>query len=93
MVASLNRRELLSGGAALALAGPISLPDVLRGQLPAPVRALLPQDARGALDLIGELLKLEQEAKVLRLPTGEVVLLGELADDVPLLERAVRKLL
>ena len=28
-----------------------------------------------------------------RLPTGEVVLLGELADDVPLLERAVRKLL
>ena len=28
-----------------------------------------------------------------RLPTGEVVLLGELADDVPLLERAVRKLI
>lgn len=28
-----------------------------------------------------------------RLPTGEVVLLGEVADDVPLLERAARKLL
>lgn len=27
-----------------------------------------------------------------RLPTGEVVLLGEIADDVPLLERAARKL-
>jgi hypothetical protein len=28
-----------------------------------------------------------------RLPTGEVVLLGEVGDDVPLLERAARKLL
>jgi hypothetical protein len=28
-----------------------------------------------------------------RLPTGEVVLLGEVADDVPLLERAARRLL
>lgn len=28
-----------------------------------------------------------------RLPTGEVVLLGEVADDIPLLERAARKLL
>ena len=28
-----------------------------------------------------------------RLPTGEVVLLGEIADDVPLLERAARRLL
>lgn len=28
-----------------------------------------------------------------RLPTGEVVLLGEVADDVPLLERAARKLI
>ncbi len=28
-----------------------------------------------------------------RLPSGEVVLLGELSDDIPLLERAVRKLL
>ncbi len=28
-----------------------------------------------------------------RLPTGEVVLLGEIADDIPLLERAARKLL
>ena len=28
-----------------------------------------------------------------RLPTGEVVLLGEVADDVPLLEKAAKKLL
>jgi hypothetical protein len=28
-----------------------------------------------------------------RLPTGEVVLLGEVGDDVPLLERAARRLL
>ena len=28
-----------------------------------------------------------------RLPSGEVVLLGEVGDDVPLLERAARKLL
>lgn len=28
-----------------------------------------------------------------RLPTGEVVLLGEIADDIPLLERAARKLI
>ena len=72
MAASLNRRELLSGAAAFALAGPITLPGVLQDRLPAPVRALLPQDARGALDLIGELLKLEQEAKVLRLPSSKL---------------------
>jgi hypothetical protein len=28
-----------------------------------------------------------------RLPAGEVVLLGEIGDDVPLLERAARKLI
>ena len=70
MRGSFNRRELLGGGAALALAGPLTLPGVLQNQLPAPVRALLPQDARGPLDLIGELLGLEQEAKLLHLPAS-----------------------
>lgn len=72
MRAALSRRELLGSGAALALAAPVSLPGVLQGKLPMPVQALLPQEARGALDLVAELLKLEQEAKLRRLPASKL---------------------
>lgn len=67
---SLTRRELLGSSTALAMAGPLTLPGVLQGKLPAPLQALLPQEARGALDLVGELIRLEQEAKLLRLPAS-----------------------
>ena len=70
-----NRRTVLGGaGAGLmaAVGTPLSLPGVLQGQLPAPLQALLPADARGALDLVGELLKLEQEAKLLQLPLSKL---------------------
>lgn len=70
-----TRREVLGQSGttmALALAAPAGLPSILQGALPGPVRALLPQDARGALDLIGELLKLEQEAKVRHLPPSKL---------------------
>ncbi|MEY4952472.1 MAG: hypothetical protein RL299_896 [Pseudomonadota bacterium] len=72
MHTSLTRRELLGSGATLALAAPVSLSAVLQGNLPGPLQALLPQDARGALDLVAELLKLEQEAKLLRLPASKL---------------------
>ncbi len=62
----------MGSGAMLAFAAPVSLPAVLQGKLPGPVQALLPQEARGALDLIGELLKLEQEAKLRRLPASKL---------------------
>ena len=50
---SLTWRELLGSGAMLALAAPVSLPAVLQGKLPGPLQTLLPQDARGALRLLG----------------------------------------
>lgn len=53
MHTSLTRRELLGGGAMRALAAPVSLPAVLQGKLPGPLQTLLPQDARGALRLLG----------------------------------------
>lgn len=53
MHTSLTRRELLGSGAMLALAAPVSLPAVLQGKLPGPLQTLLPQDARGALRLLG----------------------------------------
>ncbi|MBN8500681.1 MAG: hypothetical protein J0M19_05975 [Sphingomonadales bacterium] len=69
MTARWNRRDFLYGGAALsaALAGP-DLRGILGAKLPEPVRALVPGDALQVAGLIGELLKLEQEAKALRLP-------------------------
>lgn len=73
MDARLSRRDLLGSGSAAALAalaGPISLPASLEQALPGPVRALLPDEARAAAGLIGELLKLEEEAKALRLPAS-----------------------
>ena len=78
MVAGWTRRHVLgTGGAGLAAAAmlpfaaqarPLTLPGGLDAVLPAEVRLLLPEDARGALDVIGQLLKLEQQAKALRLP-------------------------
>lgn len=73
MDASWKRRDMLgSGGAAFAaaLAGPLRLPAPLEQVLPAPVRALVPDDARNVADLVAELLKLEEEAKALRLPAS-----------------------
>ena len=74
MGSALSRRHLLGAasaglvaavaGSSKALAGPLGLP----GAIADPMRALLPGDAGGALNLIGELLALEQEAKALRLP-------------------------
>jgi lysozyme family protein len=79
MVAGWTRRHVLNaGGAGLAAAAatlplsararPVTLPGGLDALLPAEVRSLLPDDARGALDVVGQLLKLEQQAKALRLP-------------------------
>lgn len=75
MERSCNRRQLLGSGSAVfaaALAGPITLPGGLERALPAPVRALLPASAFDAAGLIGELLGLEEEAKVLRLPASSL---------------------
>ncbi|MEQ1497744.1 MAG: hypothetical protein ABL914_03715 [Novosphingobium sp.] len=69
----INRRDLLgsaSAAMAAALAGPLSLPGPLEQILPAQVSALLPDEARGAAELIAELLRLEEEAKALRLPAS-----------------------
>lgn len=70
MDGSTNRREFLYGGAAMAAA--MAAPDLrgIAGQLPQPIRALIPAEATEALGLVGELLKLEQEAKFLRLPAS-----------------------
>ncbi len=75
MRASWNRRRVLSGGiatVALATALPARGQDLLRGllgdKLPEPLRNLLPREAQDAAQILGEVLKLEQEAKLLRLP-------------------------
>jgi lysozyme family protein len=71
MHACSNRRDFLGGGAALA-AGLVApdLRGVLGTRLPEPLRALVPGAALEAAGLVGELLKLEQEAKALRLPAS-----------------------
>ena len=81
MRTSWNRRRVLSGGAALAalaVAPPVRAQDLLRGllgdQLPGPLKALLPREAQNAAQIVGELLKLEQEAKLLRLPVSPLAL-------------------
>jgi lysozyme family protein len=78
---SWNRRGLLSGGAALIALGtamPARGQDLLRGllgdRLPEPLKALLPREARDAAQVLGELLSLEQEAKLLRLPDSTLAL-------------------
>lgn len=78
MVSGWTRRHVLgTGGAGLAAAAilplaakarPVALPGGLDAVLPAEVRSLLPDDARSALDVISQLLKLERQAKTLRLP-------------------------
>ncbi|WP_309751528.1 hypothetical protein [Novosphingobium sp.] len=70
---AIDRRGLLgsaSAAIAAALAGPIALPAALERVLPAPLRALMPDAAQEAAGLIAELLRLEEEAKALRLPAS-----------------------
>jgi lysozyme family protein len=81
MRASWNRRGLLSGGAALIALGaafPARAQDVLRGllgdKLPEPLKALLPRETQDAALVLGELLRLEQEASNLRLPESPLAL-------------------
>lgn len=94
---SCNRRQLLSSGSAVfaaALAGPIALPGGLERVLPAPVRELLPDAALDAADLAGELLRLEEEAKVLRLPASSLdfAITGVPLDPARLYELAMPRL-
>ncbi len=69
MHASSSRREFLYGGTAMAaaMAGP-DLRGVLGGALPEPLRAIVPQEVLGLGTLVGELVGLEQQARLLRLP-------------------------
>jgi lysozyme family protein len=68
-----NRRGFLYGGAALtASLAAQDLRGVLGTKIPEPLRAIVPSEALEAVGLVGELLKLEQEAKVLRLPTSKL---------------------
>ena len=94
---SCNRRQVLSSGSAAlaaALAGPITLPGGLERALPAPVRDLLPDSALDAADLIRELLGLEAEARVLRLPPSPLAFgeSGVPLDPVRLYELAMPRL-
>jgi lysozyme family protein len=71
MQSSSDRRQFLTGGAAMAAA--LAAPDlrgVLEAKLPAPLRSLVPGEALEAVGLIGEIVKLEQQAKALRLPAS-----------------------
>lgn len=78
MHASLARRQLLKGGASLlaaAWAAPVlaeptldDLRRVLGDKVPAPLRSVLPREAVGAAGIVAELLKLEQQARLQRLP-------------------------
>jgi lysozyme family protein len=71
MDGSSDRRDFLLGGAALSAAlAAQDLRGVLGTSVPEPRRAIVPADALSAVGLIGELLKLEQEAKALRLPSS-----------------------
>ncbi|HCF24078.1 MULTISPECIES: hypothetical protein [unclassified Novosphingobium] len=66
-----DRRQFLTGGAAMAAA--LAAPDlrgVLESKLPAPLRSLVPGEALEAVGLIGEIAQLEQQAKALRLPAS-----------------------
>lgn len=64
-----SRREFLYGGASLAtLLAAQDLRGMLGTKLPEPLRALVPAEALEAAGLVGELVKLEQQAKALRLP-------------------------
>jgi lysozyme family protein len=76
-----SRRKVLSGGAALValnVAAPARGQDPLRAllgdKLPEPLKALLPPEAQDAAQMLGELLKLEEEARLLRLPESPLTL-------------------
>jgi lysozyme family protein len=81
MQASLSRRSILTGGTALlawGAAAPLCAQDPLRvllgDRLPEPLRALLPREAQEAAQIVGEVMKLEREARLLRLPASPLSL-------------------
>lgn len=83
MRVSWNRRRVLGGGAAVIALGaavPARGQDLLRGllgaKLPEPLKALLPRQAQDAAEVVGELLKLEEEARLLQLPDSPLSLKG-----------------
>lgn len=84
MAASVDRRDLLRGGlslAALAVAAPVrgaqsldELGKLLGGKLPPQLRAVLPQEVGQAAQIVADVVKLEQQAKLLRLPSSPLSL-------------------
>lgn len=81
MPTSWSRRSVLCSGsifAALGASAPAAGQDVLRGllgsKLPEPLRALLPLEAQDVAQIAAELLKLEEEARLLRLPASPLTL-------------------
>lgn len=86
MARLMRRRDVMRGGTAglaLLLAGPArALPGqdelrrILGRGLPAPLQAVVPAEALEAADLVRQLIGLEREAKVLRLPPS-LLSLGE----------------
>jgi lysozyme family protein len=84
MAASFDRRDLLRGGlslAALGVAAPVhgaqnlnELGKLLGGKLPPQLRAVLPQEVGQAAQIVAEVVKLEQQAKLLRLPASPLSL-------------------
>lgn len=84
MGASFDRRDLLRSGlslAALGVAAPAraaqsldELGRLLGGKLPQQLRAALPQELGQAAQIVAEVVKLEQQAKQLRLPASPLSL-------------------
>ncbi len=82
MPGRLSRRDLLRGsGAAVTLGwatktqAALTQPDLsklLNGVLPPQLRSILPQQATQAAEIISEVLKLEQQARLLRLPPSRL---------------------
>lgn len=84
MGASFDRRDLLRGGMSLAAMGvavPVraaqsldQLGKLLDGALPPQLRAALPQELGQTAQIVAEVVKLEQQAKLLRLPASPLSL-------------------